>query len=118
MPPQVDVKKPLHQRGDSNTSSSTLTQERASESDAIQIPQILLAKDGGAIKGIDEKFQVNPSKGTALFSIPLPLSPNRNGFTTSLSVGYTTAPVLRAVSLVLGGQGIRVVNLILIGSPK
>lgn len=52
----------------------------------INIPSISLPKNGGAIKGIDEKFQVNSSNGTALFSIPLPLSPNRNGFTPALSV--------------------------------
>ncbi len=57
---------------------------------AIDIPSISLPKGGGAIKGIDEKFQVNPSNGTASFSIPLPLSPNRNGFTPALSVSYNS----------------------------
>jgi hypothetical protein len=42
------------------------------------------------LKGIDEKFQVNPSNGTSSFSIPLPLSPNRNGFTPSLSFSYNS----------------------------
>ncbi|MDO8969802.1 MAG: SpvB/TcaC N-terminal domain-containing protein, partial [Saprospiraceae bacterium] len=62
----------------------------ATESNAIEIPQLSLPKGGGAIKGIDEKFQVNPSNGTASFSIPLPLSPNRNGFTPALSVSYNS----------------------------
>ena len=67
-----------------------LTQERATKSNAIEVPSISLPKGGGAIKGIDEKFQVNPSNGTASFSVPLPLSPNRNGFTPSLSISYNS----------------------------
>ncbi|MFN0217011.1 MAG: SpvB/TcaC N-terminal domain-containing protein, partial [Saprospiraceae bacterium] len=67
-----------------------LAQERATESNALQIPQISLPKGGGALKGIDEKFQVNSSNGTASFSIPLPFSPNRNGFTPSLAASYNS----------------------------
>ncbi len=63
---------------------------RGSQSNAIDIPSISLPKGGGAIKGIDEKFRVNPSNGTASFSIPLPLSPNRSGFTPALSVSYNS----------------------------
>lgn len=69
---------------------SSLSKENPTKSHAIEIPQISMPKGGGAIKGIDEKFQVNPSNGTASFSIPLPLSPNRNGFTPSLSVSYNS----------------------------
>ena len=78
--------------GKSKTSGSldALTQERATKSNAIDIPQISLPKGGGALKGIDEKFQVNPSNGTSSFSIPLPLSPNRNGFTPALSISYNS----------------------------
>lgn len=36
-----------------------LSQENATESNAIQIPQISLPKGCGALKGIDEKFEVN-----------------------------------------------------------
>ena len=70
---------------------SQLSQERTTESNAIQIPQVSLPKGGGALRGIDEKFQVNPVNGTSSFSIPLPLSPNRNGFTpcpTILVLGW------------------------------
>ncbi len=68
----------------------SLSQERATASNAIEIPQIALPKGGGALKGIDEKFQVNPSNGTASFSIPLPLSPNRNAFTPQLNLSYNS----------------------------
>ncbi|WP_373552050.1 SpvB/TcaC N-terminal domain-containing protein [Haliscomenobacter sp.] len=70
------------------TGSAALSQERATQSNSIQIPQIELPKGGGAIKGIDEKFEVNAANGTCSFSIPLPLSPNRNGFTPQLGLSY------------------------------
>lgn len=73
-----------------HSSVNQLTEERSTKSNAIDIPSIALPKGGGAIKGIDEKFQVNPSNGTASFSVPLPLSPNRNGFTPSFSISYNS----------------------------
>ena len=73
-----------------STSLDVLQQERATKTNAIEIPQISLPKGGGALKGIDEKFQVNAANGTASFSIPLPFSPNRNGFTPQLSLSYNS----------------------------
>jgi RHS repeat-associated protein len=61
-----------------------------------QIPSITLPKGGGAIQGIDEKFSVNASNGTASFSIPIPATPGRNGFSPSLSLSYNSG----------GGNGI------------
>ena len=69
---------------------SKLSEERSTKSNAIEIPQITLPKGGGALKGIDEKFQVNAANGTASFAIPLPVSPNRNGFTPQLSLSYNS----------------------------
>lgn len=60
------------------------------ESNAIEIPSISLPKGGGALKGIDEKFEVNSANGTAGFSIPLPISPGRNGFAPSLALSYNS----------------------------
>ena len=77
----------------SNSNSSainTLTQENATESNAIQIPEISLPKGGGALKGIDEKFEVNSANGTAGFSVPLPITPGRNGFSLSLGLSYNS----------------------------
>jgi len=68
--------------------SNVLVQENPTKSNAIQIPEISLPKGGGALKGIDEKFQVNTANGTAGFSIPLPLTPGRNNFSPSLSLSY------------------------------
>ncbi|MCK6695251.1 MAG: insecticidal toxin complex protein, partial [Thermoanaerobaculia bacterium] len=57
---------------------------------SIQTPQISLPKGGGAIKGIDEKFEVNAANGTASFSLPLPFSPARNGFMPAIALSYNS----------------------------
>ncbi len=76
-----------HNKSKSNTHSiDGLTQARATKSNAIEIPSLSLPKGGGAIKGIDEKFKVNAANGTASFSIPLPITPGRNGFSPNLSL--------------------------------
>ncbi|REL37866.1 insecticidal toxin complex protein [Rhodohalobacter sp. SW132] len=67
-----------------------LTQEQATDSNAIEIPELSLPKGGGALKSIDEKFEVNAANGTASFSIPLPITPGRNGFAPSLSLSYNS----------------------------
>lgn len=75
----------------SNTNNiDALAKENATESNSIEIPSISLPKGGGALKGIDEKFEVNPSNGTAGFSIPLPVSSGRNGFSPSISLSYNS----------------------------
>ncbi len=70
--------------------SAARSEEQASGSIAIDIPQISLPKGGGALKGIDEKFQVNAANGTASFSLPLPFSPGRNGFMPAIALGYNS----------------------------
>ncbi len=82
--------KPTNGKQSNNTTLSQLSQERATKSNAIEIPSISLPKGGGALRSIDEKFQVNPVNGTSSFSIPLPLSPNRNGFTPQMSLSYNS----------------------------
>lgn len=49
-----------------------------------------MPKGGGALRAIDEKFSINPSNGTAAMTVPLPLTPNRNGFTPPLSLAYSS----------------------------
>jgi hypothetical protein len=73
-----------------SNSIGNLVKENRSESNAIEIPKISLPQGGGALKGIDEKFEVNAANGTASFSIPLPLSPGRNGFSPSLALSYNS----------------------------
>lgn len=57
---------------------------------AIKVPKIELPKGGGALKSIDEQFSVNAANGTSAFSIPLPFTPSRNGFTPSVALSYNS----------------------------
>jgi len=56
----------------------------------LQIPSINMPKGGGALKSIDEKFQVNSANGTSSFSIPVPMSKSRSGFAPLLSLNYNS----------------------------
>lgn len=51
---------------------------------------ISLPKGGGAIKGIGETFQPNLFSGTGNHSVPIALSPGRNGFGPTLSLQYSS----------------------------
>src|SRR5258706_7841032 len=57
---------------------------------SINIPKIELPKGGGALKNIDEKFQVNAANGTASFSVPLPFSKTRSDFVPVLALSYNS----------------------------
>ncbi|TWF41773.1 RHS repeat-associated protein [Chitinophaga polysaccharea] len=87
--PLHDPKKtgnPPDYRGQSVFSSNN---DSASSSPGdIQMPVVALPKGGGAIKGIDEKFNVNAVTGTAAFSIPIPYSPGRNGYLPGFELSY------------------------------
>jgi hypothetical protein len=56
----------------------------------VNVPEITLPKGGGAIKSIDDKFSVNPSNGTATFTVPFPLSPSRNAFMPQTVLTYNS----------------------------
>lgn len=74
-----------------NSSSKFLrTDGGKTKSNAIEIPSISLPKGGGAIKGIDEKFTVNPTTGTATQSIPIFTSHGRSNFGPKLSLNYNS----------------------------
>jgi len=51
---------------------------------------ISLPKGGGALKGIGETFQPNLFSGTGNHSIPISISPGRNGFGPTLSLQYSS----------------------------
>src|SRR5712692_9317456 len=51
-------------------------------------PSISLPKGGGAIRGIGEKFAVNPVTGTGSLTVPIAASPGRSGFGPQLSLSY------------------------------
>src|SRR5947199_6293290 len=51
-------------------------------------PTISLAKGGGAIRGVGEKFSANPVNGTGSMSVPIATSPGRSSFGPQLSLSY------------------------------
>lgn len=69
---------------------AALIPERKSEIEQIEIPELQLPKGGGALRGIDEKFAINGSNGTATLTVQIPLTPNRNGHTPKLSLNYSS----------------------------
>jgi hypothetical protein len=52
---------------------------------------ISLPKGGGAIRGIGETFQANAFSGTGSHTIPLAISPGRNGVAPALALQYSAA---------------------------
>lgn len=52
------------------------------------LPSPSLPKGGGAIRGMGEKFAVNPARGTGSMSVPIALSPGRGGIDPALALGY------------------------------
>ena len=54
----------------------------------LNAPQISLPKGGGAIRGIGEKFSVNPVTGTGSMTIPIPTSPGRSSSTPQVVLSY------------------------------
>ncbi len=62
--------------------------EEKKEEKQISAPQISLPKGGGAIRGIGEKFQVNPVTGTGSLSVPIYTTPGRSDFYPKLSLSY------------------------------
>ncbi len=52
------------------------------------VPTISIPKGGGAIRGIGEKFGINPVTGTGSLSVPIFTSPGRSGFGPQLSISY------------------------------
>lgn len=73
-------------------SSTSFPSNNISESkfNAFEITPVNLPKGGGAIKGIEEKFQVNSVSGTSSFEISIPLSPSRHGFVPAVGLNYNS----------------------------
>src|SRR5947209_14893086 len=64
------------------------TTSRSDGEQKLAAPSISLAKGGGAIRGMGEKFASNPVTGTGSMSVPLATSPGRSGFGPQLSLAY------------------------------
>ncbi|MDB5200367.1 MAG: spvB [Chitinophagaceae bacterium] len=100
MPSNSENRVSGHAKGNSklpvqDQSNNTGTSAASNKSTTIEIPSISLPKGGGAIKSIDEKFEVNAVNGSANFSIPLP-SRSARGFGPSMNISYNSG----------GGNGI------------
>src|SRR5260221_7742532 len=54
----------------------------------VAAPGLSLPKGGGAIRGIGEKFAVNPVTGTSSMTVPIFASPGRSGFGSQLALSY------------------------------
>ncbi len=52
------------------------------------LPTVALPSGGGALRAIGEKFTANPATGTGSYSIPVPLSAARAGFSPQLTLSY------------------------------
>lgn len=72
----------------SKSGAATPSEAAAGTARAFGLPGVSLPKGGGAIRGIGEKFSTNPATGTASLSIPLALSPGRDGFQLELVLQY------------------------------
>lgn len=62
--------------------------EQAAPRPAGPLPAVTKPKGGGAIRGIGEKFNVNPATGSGTMMVPLVSAPGRAGFAPELSLSY------------------------------
>jgi RHS repeat-associated protein len=58
------------------------------DSSGPTLPRISLPTGGGAIRGIDEKLTIGQPTGAASLSVPISVSPGRQGFAPSLELRY------------------------------
>src|SRR5215468_8232896 len=80
--------------GDSFRSAKAQNASTGPKSDTDQgpaqgpLPSLSLPKAGGAIRGMGEKFAVNPATGAGSLTVPVATSPGRSGFGPELSLSY------------------------------
>ena len=72
-----------------NTSPGNNGKSSADDSQAMA-PSVSLPKSGGAIKGMGEKFDVNPATGSGSMSVPIATSPGRSGYGPQLALSYNS----------------------------
>jgi hypothetical protein len=73
---------------DKAAGSAGVAKEADKEPNPFAAPSVSLPKGGGAIKGIGEKFGVNPVNGTGTLSVPVFTTPGRSKFFPNLSLSY------------------------------
>jgi RHS repeat-associated protein len=65
--------------------------EPNSNSSSLAVPTVTLPKGGGALQGSGEKFAANPVTGAGTVSIPIALTPGRDGVGPSLTLVYDSS---------------------------
>jgi RHS repeat-associated protein len=78
----------LNNQGSKSDSQPSESAQGSSAPGGTSLPVISIPKGGGAIKGIDEKFSVNPATGTGSVTVPIATSPGRAGFGPQLALSY------------------------------
>ena len=73
---------------DKTAGSAGVAKEADKKPSPFAAPSVSLPKGGGAIKGIGEKFGVNPVNGTGTLSVPVFTTPGRSKFSPNLSLSY------------------------------
>ncbi|MGC1121820.1 MAG: SpvB/TcaC N-terminal domain-containing protein [Candidatus Methanofastidiosia archaeon] len=71
-----------------NSQRKKENQKESADGGRFRPPAISLPKGGGAIRGIDEKFSVNPATGTASLSVSIFTTPGRSDFYPKLLLSY------------------------------
>ena len=71
-------------------SQSTQTGSNKEESNQMKVSQISLQKEDGAIKSIDDKFQVNAANSIAGFSVTFPFSLSPYSFMPCIPLSYNS----------------------------
>jgi len=84
-----EIKNATYTRGQQN---KTAPSNKQSDNDgfSVKVPSIEFPKGGGAIKGIEEKFQANAVSGASSFGIPIPFSPSRHEFIPAIGLSYNS----------------------------
>jgi RHS repeat-associated protein len=70
------------------TTTPAPTAPISGRSGQVSVPTVSLPKSGGAIRGLGEKFAINPATGTGALALPLVSSPGRATSDPQLSLTY------------------------------
>jgi RHS repeat-associated protein len=89
-PDEIDQRNTSSSPPSGNGPLDVFRKDPLAKSVSIKIPSIPLPKGGGALKSIDEKFQVNSANGTAAINLTIPLSRSRSDFGPGLSLSYNS----------------------------
>ncbi|KAL7930725.1 hypothetical protein V8C35DRAFT_133222 [Trichoderma chlorosporum] len=72
------------------TGDSTIASSRIPTISNVDASSFSSGKGGGALRSIDQKFEVNPCNGTLTLNLPLYLTHGRNNFHPDLNLSYNS----------------------------